>query len=86
MHALDSADPKLRVIALPAQPTAVPEPLTAAEADVAARLVRGQSRRAIAEARNVSMHTVDTQIRALLEKLGVDSTSELVAVLAVDTP
>lgn len=85
MHAL-AGDPKLRVFALPAQPTAVPELLTAAEADVAARIVRGQSRRAIAEARSVSMHTVDTQIRALLEKLGVDSGSELVAVLAVDTP
>jgi DNA-binding CsgD family transcriptional regulator len=70
---------------MPAYPTAAPEPLTSAEADVAARIVRGESRRTIAEARGVSIHTVDTQIRALLDKLGVHSASELVAVLAVGT-
>lgn len=69
----------LRVLALPARPSTLPDVLTPAEGDVAARLIRGESRRSIAAARGVSAHTVDSQIRTLLEKLGAGSASELVA-------
>lgn len=53
--------------------------LTAAEADVALRLSRGQSPETIADARGVSVGTVRVQIRTIFSKLDVHRQSELVA-------
>lgn len=72
----------LQVLALPSGPIDALAGLTPAEAEIVRRLIRGESRRTIAEARGVSMHTIDTQVRSVLEKLDVDSSSELVALCA----
>jgi len=79
IHELEAIDPGLRVLSLPAEPAAYPVHVTPAETEVARRLIRGACRRTIAEVRGVSVHTVDAQIRSLLQKLGADSSSELVA-------
>lgn len=53
--------------------------LTARERDVLARLAAGHPAPAIAEESAVSLHTVRTQVRAVLVKLGVSSQLEAVA-------
>lgn len=55
------------------------EQLTAVEADVLRALARGDSVSRIAERRFVSEATVRTQVRAVLQKLGVTSQLEAVA-------
>jgi DNA-binding CsgD family transcriptional regulator len=52
--------------------------LTAAEADIALRLVRGQSRAQIAFARGATINTVKAQIKTIFGKLGVTREVELV--------
>ena len=52
--------------------------MTRRECEVLARLMRGQAAAAIAEASFVSLATIRTQIRSILQKLGV--TSQLAAV------
>lgn len=52
--------------------------LTAAEVDVAVRLVEGQSPEQIAAARSASVGTVRAQIRSIYEKFGVNRFSEFV--------
>lgn len=56
--------------------------LTSAEAEVAARLARGERRMAIAAARRASLQTVRSQIKNIFCKLGVTREPELVALLA----
>jgi len=56
--------------------------LTAAEAEVAARLARGERREAIAAARRASLQTVRSQIKSIFSKLGVTREPQLVALLA----
>lgn len=56
--------------------------LTTAEAEVAARLARGERREAIAAARRTSLQTVRSQIKNIFGKLGVTREPELVALLA----
>ncbi|MGA0607278.1 helix-turn-helix transcriptional regulator [Phenylobacterium sp. VNQ135] len=55
--------------------------LTQSEADVALRLLDGDSREAIAEGRGVSVETVRSQVKSLFGKLGVSKTTELNAKL-----
>ncbi|MEZ5652989.1 MAG: helix-turn-helix transcriptional regulator [Burkholderiaceae bacterium] len=57
--------------------------LTSAEREVLALLLAGQSPASIAEARQVRISTVRSQVRGLLTKVGVGSIREMVAVLAV---
>jgi len=54
-----------------------PEGLTPAEREVGELLLAGLRRVHIAEKRNVSIHTVNNQIRALFQKLRIHSRSEL---------
>lgn len=56
--------------------------LTATEAVVVRGIARGMSNAAIAKERGTSTRTVANQVGAILEKLGVRSRYELVAVLA----
>jgi DNA-binding CsgD family transcriptional regulator len=56
--------------------------LTGAEADIAIRLALGEARNAIAEARDVSVDTVRSQIKAIFAKLGVTRETELAALIA----
>ena len=58
--------------------------LTEAEGDVLCDLVRGATITSIAERRDSSPHTVNTQVKAIYAKLGVGSRSELAARL--ETP
>lgn len=55
--------------------------LTMAEAELAAAFDRGLSLRDIADAREVSINTVRTQLYALMAKLGVNRQTELIALL-----
>jgi DNA-binding CsgD family transcriptional regulator len=54
-------------------------PLTHAERELVERLLRGDSQRAMADYRGVSVRTVANQMSRLFEKLGVTSRLELVA-------
>lgn len=58
----------------------LPACLTESECEVAMRLLRGEHVEEIARARGRSINTVRNQIRALYEKLGVGSVSELAIV------
>jgi DNA-binding NarL/FixJ family response regulator len=51
--------------------------LTARQAEVLKLMVDGQSNRAIAEALNVSVKTVESHRQQIMVKLGVRSTAEL---------
>ena len=66
-------------------PSAISEDVAArlspAEHDVAAELVKGKTNREIAELRGTSPNTVANQVRAMFEKLGLDSRSALVRAL-----
>jgi DNA-binding CsgD family transcriptional regulator len=53
--------------------------LTAAEAEIVAALAQGQSRAAIAAARGTSAQTVNSQLRGIFLKCGVQREAELVA-------
>lgn len=55
--------------------------LTDTEARIAQRMVQGESAEQIASAHGTSVHTVRTQIKQLLGKVGVNRQSELVAAL-----
>lgn len=55
--------------------------LTAAEVDIARRLLEGHTTREIAKARRASIATVQTQIKAMHGKLGVTNRAELIRVL-----
>jgi DNA-binding NarL/FixJ family response regulator len=52
--------------------------LTTAERDVLARVTRGHSNKAIAQARGVALRTVANQVASLLRKLGASSRLELI--------
>jgi DNA-binding NarL/FixJ family response regulator len=56
-----------------------PDPLTAREREVLERIARGLTNRQIAEELFVSLNTVETHRRHILEKLGVHSRAGLVA-------
>lgn len=55
--------------------------LSEAELDVCSRLLRGDSNRAIADARGTSVRTVANQVATIFRKLEVSSRSELIAKL-----
>ncbi len=56
--------------------------LTPAEARVAARLAAGHTPQQVADAHGVSITTVRSQIRQILQKAGVSRQSDLIALLA----
>jgi DNA-binding CsgD family transcriptional regulator len=58
--------------------------LTDAEAKLALLLTRGASLSAIAEMRQVSIHTVRTQIKSIFMKTGTHSQAELVRIMLLD--
>lgn len=64
-----------------AQPTIVPScaPLTKAELEVLASLLRGQTAKVIARTRGASLNTVRSQITAILGKTGRHTQKELIA-------
>jgi len=64
---------------LPAGSMAAVARLTRAEAEVLAGLLKGLPAKAIATRRNASVHTVRSQIMAILEKTGYNSQKELMA-------
>lgn len=55
-----------------------PPDLTRAERDVLARIVRGESNRAIASARKTSVRTIANQVASLLRKTGATSRFDLI--------
>jgi DNA-binding NarL/FixJ family response regulator len=57
---------------------APPPQLTSAERDVLARVVRGESNRAIAVARKTSERTIANQVASLLRKTGATSRFDLI--------
>lgn len=73
---------KVASLSVSLEPAQWPDSLTSAEREVARRLVRGETYDEIAERRKTSASTVSSQVRAVFEKLGVGSASELVAWLA----
>lgn len=77
-----SGDAQLAVLSVPLQDTAVMDPLTPAEREVAVLAVAGLSNQAIAERRGRSVRTVANQMASVLVKLGVASRYELAARLA----
>jgi DNA-binding CsgD family transcriptional regulator/PAS domain-containing protein len=64
---------------VPAGSMAAVARLTRAEAEVLAGLLKGMPAKAIAARRNASVHTVRSQIMAILEKTGYNSQKELMA-------
>lgn len=77
-------DLEMLVIDVPALPPAHAL-LTQEEAEVARLTVLGMSEEEIAGRRKVSRNTVGDELRTLLEKLDIDSTSQLeVALASVD--
>jgi DNA-binding CsgD family transcriptional regulator len=69
---------ELLVFEWSSEPPAPPAGLSAAEADVLARLARGQSNAEIAKARETSARTVANQVASLLRKTGAASRFELI--------
>jgi len=69
---------ELLVFGWNAQPAAPPPVLSVAEADVLARVVRGESNKQIALARKTAERTVATQVASLLRKTGAASAYELI--------
>ncbi|MEZ4400154.1 MAG: LuxR C-terminal-related transcriptional regulator [Kofleriaceae bacterium] len=69
------------VVSAPARGHGLATTLTAAERDVVAGLVRGESTRTIARRRGTSERTVANQLAALYAKLGVMSRAELLVYL-----
>ena len=55
--------------------------LTGAEADIAIRMGRGQSREAIARARGATFATVNAQLKAIFRKSGAHREGELIALV-----
>jgi DNA-binding NarL/FixJ family response regulator len=55
-----------------------PSELTAAERQVLARVVRGESNAAIARARKTSVRTIANQVASLLRKTGASSRFDLI--------
>ena len=55
-----------------------PPELTAAERDVLARVVKGESNAAIARARKTSVRTIANQVASLLRKTGASSRYDLI--------
>jgi DNA-binding NarL/FixJ family response regulator len=55
-----------------------PQQLTNAERAVLARVVRGESNRTIATARNTSVRTIANQVASLLRKTGATSRYDLI--------
>jgi DNA-binding NarL/FixJ family response regulator len=55
-----------------------PPVLTSAERDVLARVVRGESNQAIAQARKTSVRTIANQVASLLRKCGATSRFDLI--------
>lgn len=72
----------LGVLAIDASPTgSATEALSAAELEVAAYVVRGFSNARIARARDVSLNTVNNQLRSIYDKLGITTRSQLARVM-----
>ncbi len=69
---------ELVVFSWSSEPAAPPPDLSTAEADVLARLARGQSNAEIAKARKTSARTVANQVASLLRKTGAASRFELI--------
>jgi DNA-binding CsgD family transcriptional regulator len=70
------------VLSVEREPTWYPEALSPAERDVALGLYVGETYEEIATRRQTRVSTVASQVTIIFGKLGVDSTSELVAMLA----
>lgn len=77
-HALIQLGDPRPVAPLPAPMLASHFNLTRAEASVLACICMGQETRTIAMARSRSVHTIRSQLKAIMKKLGVKSRSELV--------
>jgi DNA-binding CsgD family transcriptional regulator len=70
---------ELAVLSYPLSSVALPECLSAAERDVALRVIAGKSNAQIAAARGTAVRTVANQIASLFKKLGVGSRREIIA-------
>ena len=70
------------VISVPAYDTEAADALTVAEHDIVSLILLGQTYDQIAQARGSCSTTVTNQIRAIFEKLGVDSKAQLAQKLA----
>lgn len=73
------AEEQFAVAPIAPQAIATTGKLTKAEAEVFAGLLQGQTAKAIAKERGASVHTVRTQITAILEKTGRGTQKELIA-------
>jgi DNA-binding NarL/FixJ family response regulator len=82
VHQIRIDEIPLAVLSLPVEPPLWPACLTPTEIEIVRRLVRGESRESIARGRAVSSNTVAAQIHTILNKLGVESASALVAGIA----
>lgn len=81
---VDRADGAIAVISARTKHARLRDQLTAAERAIVARIVAGDSNRAIAVARGTSTRTVANQVAAIFAKLGVASRAELVAQLRAE--
>ena len=77
-------DIELGVFSVSLEPAAWPEALSRSERAVVRGLVRDRTHREIARMRGVSEATIHEQVRRVLAKMEVSSTSELVSLLARD--
>lgn len=75
---LDVAGEDLVVLSWSTEPAAMPHGLSAAESEILARVVRGESNATIARARRTSVRTVANQVASLLRKTGASSRYELI--------
>lgn len=71
------------LVSVPLRSEHAAEPLSLAEREVAALIVRGRSNEQIARARNKSIRTIANQVASAMRKLGVGSRIELSSVLAL---
>ncbi|MDD9944523.1 MAG: helix-turn-helix transcriptional regulator [Myxococcales bacterium] len=78
LHRGDPSD-ELVVLALPWGEPELPDYLTGAQADVARLIALGLSNREIADRRECSPRTVANHVAAILQKLGADNRSEIIA-------
>jgi DNA-binding NarL/FixJ family response regulator len=75
---LDVFGEDLIVLSWSTEPAPTPDGLSAAESEILARIVRGESNATIARARRTSVRTVANQVASLLRKTGAASRYELI--------
>lgn len=76
--------PPIAIVSIPGLPESWPDEMTDAEREVAAGVLRGWSAQEIADERDVTVSTIENQLRTLYQKLRVADRAQLIRRLLGD--